>query len=139
MEIYIYWFLLALILLALEMATGTFYLLMIAIAMALGGLAALLEASIAWQLTLSALAVIAGTFILRNGKRGGAAADSNLDVGQPVQVLTWHENGAARVAYRGAEWDAEPESSDMPHEGVFYIKAIQGASLILTPHKPKHH
>jgi len=139
MEIYVYWFLLALILLALEMATGTFYLLMVAIAMALGGFAALLGASIAWQLTLSALAVIAGTFILRNCKRGGEVADSNLDIGQPVQVLTWHENGSARVVYRGTEWDAQPETADLPHEGMFYIKAVQGSSLIITHHKAKHH
>lgn len=139
MEIYVYWFLLALILLALEMATGTFYLLMVAIAMALGGLAALLEAGIAWQLTFSALAVIAGTFILRNCKRGSEVADGNLDAGQPVQVLAWHENGSARVAYRGAEWDAQPEIADMPHEGMFYIKAVQGSRLIITHHKAKHH
>ena len=68
MEIYIYWFLLALVLLGLEMATGTFYLLMVAIAMAAGGLAALLGTSVAWQLTLSALMVIAGTIILRRWK-----------------------------------------------------------------------
>lgn len=139
MEIYVYWFLLALILLALEMATGTFYLLMVAIAMGLGGLAALLEAGIAWQLTFSGLAVIAGTFILRNCKRGSEVADGNLDAGQPVQVLAWHENGSARVAYRGAEWDAQPETADMPHEGMFYIKAVQGSRLIITHHKARHH
>ena len=41
MAIYVYWFLLALVLLGLELATGTFYLLMLSIAMAVGGVAAL--------------------------------------------------------------------------------------------------
>jgi len=141
MEIYIYWFLLALFLLALEMASGTFYLLVVSIAMAVGGLAALLDASIAWQLTLCALAVIAGTLLLRNWKnaKGSSVPDVELDVGQQVQVLAWHENGTARVAYRGAEWDAEPESAEMPHEGIFYIQAVRGSSLVLTHRKPEHH
>lgn len=141
METYIYWFLFALFLLALEMASGTFYLLVVSIAMAVGGLAALLDASIAWQLALCALAVIAGTLLLRNWKndKGSSAPDVGLDVGQQVQVLAWHENGTARVVYRGTEWDAEPESVEMPREGIFYIQAVRGSSLVLTHRKPEHH
>ena len=54
MEIYVYWFLLALVLIGLEMVTGTFYLLVLSIAMAVGGLAALLGAGMVWQLVLGA-------------------------------------------------------------------------------------
>ena len=138
MAIYTYWFLLALVLLALEMATGTFYLLMLSVAMTVGGLAAWLSASMAWQLTLCALAVVAGTLILRRWKstQHDKPTDTSLDAGQPVQVLVWHENGTARVLYRGAEWDAEPESADMPRDGNFYIKAMRGSSLLLTHSKP---
>lgn len=141
MEIYIYWFLLALVLLGLEMATGTFYLLMVSIAMAVGGLAALLEASMAWQLMLCALAVIAGTFILRRWKntRVNEVDSASLDIGQPVQVLKWHENGSARVFYRGTEWDAAPESADVPHDGMLYIAAVHGSSLVLTHRQSQHH
>ena len=46
MAVYIYWFLLALVLLGLEMATGTFYLLVLSLAMAIGGFAALLDAGV---------------------------------------------------------------------------------------------
>jgi len=42
MEPYVYWFLLAFGLLALEMATGTFYMLIVSIALGLAGIAALL-------------------------------------------------------------------------------------------------
>lgn len=137
MAIYIYWFVLALVLLGLEMVTGTFYLLMLSIAMAVGGFAALLGLDIAWQLTLCALAVIAGTFLLRNWKKSriGKSGNASLDVGQPVKVLVWHEKGSARVFYRGAEWDAEPESADMPRDGTLYIKAVRGSSLVLTHRK----
>lgn len=137
MEIYIYWFLLALILVGLEMVTGTFYLLIVGIAMAVGGLAALLGMSLAWQLALCAVAVVAGTIILRRWKSGHAteAPNGSLDIGQPVRVIKWHDNGNARVFYRGAEWDAESESADTPHEETLYIKAIQGSALVLTHRK----
>jgi membrane protein implicated in regulation of membrane protease activity len=137
MEIYIYWFLLALILLGLEMVTGTFYMLVVAIAMAVGGLAALLGMSIAWQLVLCATMVVAGTIMLRRwkGTQVKETGSSNLDIGQPVRVIKWHDNGSARVFYRGAEWDAELESADTPHDETLYIKAVQGSGLILTHHK----
>lgn len=141
MATYIYWFLLALVLLAMEMATGTFYLLMVSVAMAVGGLAALLNVSPAGQLAVSALVVIAGTIIVRRWKtrQTHEAASADLDAGQPVQVLKWQENGAVRVFYRGAEWDAEPEQADMPRDGTLYIKAIRGSRLILTHRKLQHH
>jgi membrane protein implicated in regulation of membrane protease activity len=137
MEIYIYWFLLALVLLGLEMVTGTFYLLMVAVAMAVGGLTALLGAGMAWQLLLCAITVIAGTIILRRWKSSQAteAPNASLDIGLPVKVIKWNDNGSARVFYRGAEWDAELESADTPHEGTLYIKAVQGSSLVLTHRK----
>ena len=137
MEIYIYWYLLALVLIGMEMATGTFYLLMIAIAMAVGGSAALLGASMQWQLLLSALMAIVGTIFLRRwkGKQTKEVVNASLDIGQQVKVIKWNDNGTARVFYRGAEWDAETESADTPREGTFYIGSVRGSSLILTHHK----
>ncbi len=134
MEIYIYWFLLALVLLGLEMVTGTFYLLVVAIAMAVGGASALLTAGVAWQLLLSALTGIAGTIILRRWKSNHAAevTGASLDIGQPVKVIKWNEDGTARVNYRGAEWDAQPESADTPRDAMLYIAAVRGSILVLT-------
>lgn len=137
MEIYIYWFLLALVLLGLEMVTGTFYMLVVAIAMVVGGLAALLGLSMAWQLLLCAAAVVAGTIMLRRWKNTQSveAPNASLDIGQPVRVIKWHDNGSARVFYRGAEWDAEPESADIPHNETLYITAVRGSALVLTHRK----
>ncbi|MDO8989035.1 MAG: NfeD family protein [Sideroxyarcus sp.] len=137
MENYIYWFLLALVLAGLEMVTGTFYLLVLAIAVALGGAAALLGAGLAWQLVLSALTGIAGTIFLRRWKstQTGETSNASLDIGLPVKVITWNDNGTARVFYRGAEWDAEPESADTPHEATLYIAEVRGSGLVLTHRK----
>lgn len=138
MEPYVYWFLLAFGLLALEMATGTFYMLIVSIALGLAGIAALLGLNLPLQITLSAVASIIGTVILRHmkGMRTGKMISQSLDIGQSVRVISWLEDGVARVHYRGTEWDAELESSSVPRDGVLYIKAIQGSKLILTPYKP---
>ena len=137
MAIYVFWFLLALVLFGLEMATGTFYLLMLSIAMAVGGIAALLAFGLPAQFALAALAGVIATILLRRWKGGRSrnVASQSLDTGQPVRILSWRDDGTARVFYRGAEWDAELEASESGHEGVFYIKAMRGSVLILTNHK----
>lgn len=136
---YVYWFLLALVLLVLEMATGTFYMLVLSIALGVGGAVALLGLNLPLQLTCSAVTGIVGTVILRRAKFGrpDTASSQGLDVGQPVQPLTWRDDGSLRVFYRGAEWNAELESADMPRDQSLYIKAMRGSTLILTHRKPQ--
>jgi membrane protein implicated in regulation of membrane protease activity len=138
MAAYAYWFILALILLGVEMMTGTFYILVLALASALGGLAALAGANFVWQYLLAGIAAIVGTLILRRSRavRRADPSQDNLDIGQPVRVLAWNADGTARVHYRGAEWDAQPEEASASREGTFYIKAIQGSKLILTQQQP---
>lgn len=137
MAVYIYWFLLALILVGLEMATGTFYLLMLAMAMAIGGVFALLGLAFWFQLLLAAVAGIAGIFLLRHwrGRPSSNPMSQSLDIGQSVEVLTWRDDGTVRVFYRGAEWDAELEATSSGHDGIFYIKDIRGSILVLTNRK----
>jgi len=141
MEIYVYWFLLGLVLLGLEMVTGTFYLLVVAIAAAVGGVAALLGIGMAVELMLSALTGIIGIFILQRLKAAQTddVSNSSFDVGQPVQVLKWNDNGLARVIYRGAEWDAELESTDTPRDATLYIASMHGSGLVLTHRKSPQH
>lgn len=137
MEPYVYWFLLAFGLLALEMATGTFYMLIVSIALGLAGIAALLGLNLPLQITLSAVASILGTVILRRtkGMRTGKMISQSLDIGQSVRVISWRGDSVARVYYRGTEWDAELESPGSSRDGALYIKAVQGSKLILTPYK----
>jgi len=136
---YIYWFLLALGLVMLELVTGTFYMLVLALALGIGGLAALLGWSEPTQYTLSALAGVIGTLVLQYTRRGKArpASTQDLDIGQPVQGVTWNQDGTGRALYRGTEWNAEPESADLSREGPLYIKALRGSTLILTNRKPE--
>ncbi len=137
MEIYVYWILLALLLVGLEIVTGTFYLLVIGIALAGGGAAAALGLALVWQFVFSAVTGVVGTIMLRRWKSSQASKtpEVGLDIGLPVKDIKWNDDGSARVLYRGAEWDAELESADTPREGILYIKAIHGSGLVLTHHK----
>jgi len=138
MEAYVYWFILAVILLGVEMATLTFYFLLLSVAVALGGIAALAGLGLAIQFLLAGAVAVGGTLWLRHAKKARRQEqDIGLDIGQAVRVVTWNADGTARVAYRGAEWDAELESPDMARDATLYIKLMQGSKLILTQHKPK--
>lgn len=134
MAAYIIWFLLALALAAAEMATGTFYLLVLAIALATGGGAALLDLSLPLQITLCAVVGITGTVILRRSKitRPEPVQNQNLDLGQPVRVMQWNEDGTLRVIYRGAQWNAELASADTPRDQPLFIESMHGSTLILS-------
>lgn len=137
MAIYMYWYILALVLIGLEMMSGTFYLLIIGIALALGGTAALYGLDFTLQLTIASVTGSVGIILLWYWRKTHVAdfISNSLDVGQPVKVLSWHEHGKARVFYRGAEWDAELAQGHAGHEGVFYIQEIKGSVLVLTKHK----
>jgi membrane protein implicated in regulation of membrane protease activity len=137
MAIYVYWFLLSLVLLGVEMATGTFYLLVVAIAMGIGGVAALLGLDLSAQLVIASLAGVLGIVLLRRWHSGRTAdaASNSMDAGQSVRIVKWRDDGTLRVFYRGAEWDAEPESAQCLREEKFYIKEIRGSVLILSNQK----
>ncbi len=138
MEAYVFWFTLAAVFLGVEVATGTFYFLVLSLAAVIGGILAMSGLSITLQYAIPAVLAVAGTMLVRQRHKSlKAVPDIGLDIGQPVKVLVWHEDGSARVHYRGAEWDAEPESDDTPRSGTLYIKALHGSRLVLTAHKPK--
>ncbi len=139
MTSYATWFVMALALLGVEIAIGTFYMLVLSLAFAVGGLAALAGFEPHVQMAIAAVAGVIGIVILNRVRKAHPARvpGVDIDVGQPVRVVVWNADGTARVQYRGAEWDAEPESPNTPHDTQLYIKATHGSKLILTQHKPK--
>jgi len=135
-----YWLIGAGILVVAELFIGTFYLLMIAVGLLFGAVAAWLGAGGALQTLVAALVGIAATMVLRRtryarGGRGQAANDPsiNLDIGQRVTVPQWQER-RARVMYRGALWDVELRAGVEPQPGEFEIVEIQGNRLIVAQH-----
>jgi membrane protein implicated in regulation of membrane protease activity len=132
------WWVAAAVLVGAELVTGTFYLLAVGIAAALGGVAAWLGAGLPLQYLVAGgcgvvLTIAAHQWRLR---RTPPAAPAPLDVGHPVHVQTWNDDGTARVAYRGTQWDAELASADTPRAETLYIVGTRGSVLLLSDRRP---
>jgi membrane protein implicated in regulation of membrane protease activity len=133
-----YWLIGAGILIVAELFIGTFYLLMIALGLVFGALAAWLGASGALQTLVAAAVGITATLLLRrthfarSGRRPAANDPSiNLDIGQRISVPQWHA-GRARVLYRGALWDVELQPGQDAQPGEHEIVEVQGNRLIVA-------
>lgn len=129
-------------LIILEIFSGTFYLLMLAIGMAAGALIALAGGALWLQLLAAAATGSFATLALRRSKYGKAGRTDaahdpniNLDIGQKVSVAQWTEQAgnapSARVMYRGAQWDVELAQGNVAQPGMFIIVEVRGSRLIL--------
>jgi membrane protein implicated in regulation of membrane protease activity len=133
MQAYVWWWIVAAVLVGVELTSGTFYLLVYGVAAAVAGLAAWL--GFGWVAQLFTAAVIAGlgTLALRHWKRDTGHPEStvqDMDIGQAVRVETW-DDGRGQVKYRGALWDAEAESAATDAARPLVIRAVRGNTLIL--------
>jgi membrane protein implicated in regulation of membrane protease activity len=130
------WWVGAGVLVAAELATGTFYLLMLAVGAAAGALAAHAGLAVTAQIVMAAL-VGGGATLAWHVKRLRAPPtassernrDVNLDIGQPVRVDAWQPDGTARVQYRGAAWSVRFAGSGAPAPGEHVIVSVQGSQL----------
>ena len=142
MEGYVWWFVIGFGLLVAELLTGTFYLLVIAAALGIAGLAALAGTSFPVQLVVAAAIGLGGSLWLRAsrfGKRSarpGADPVQNMDVGQSLRVEQWTAGRTARASYRGAIWDVELAPGETPQAGEFVIREIAASRLIVAA-KPR--
>jgi membrane protein implicated in regulation of membrane protease activity len=132
------WLVAAGVLVIFELLTGTFYLLMIAIGLAFGALAAVLGWPVPAQAIGAAVVGVVATGLLHRSRlgrphKGNPSRDHNLnlDIGQSVEVPTWRA-GHARVMYRGALWDVELGPGAKPEAGRFKIVEVQGNRLIVS-------
>ena len=140
MQEYWWWWGLAVLLGMFEMLTAGFYLLVLALGFAAGGLTAWLGAGIPVQVLATAAVSVAGWAALRRWgprrRRDGTdvGRDVLLDIGERVQVDRWSSDRRTQVSYRGAQWAAEldPTESGAPAPGPHLIRRIDGNRLILT-------
>lgn len=132
------WWLLAGVAVAVELATGTFYLLMLAVGLVAGALAA--HAGLSSAVQLVAAAVVGGGAVfawhLARGRRPVAAPasgnrDVNLDVGETVMVEAWQPDGTARVKYRGAQWTVTSATGQPEGTGAHMVREVVGNRLIV--------
>jgi membrane protein implicated in regulation of membrane protease activity len=134
------WWLAAGLLVAAELVTGTFYLLMLALGLAAGALATHAGLGSAGQIVTAA--VIGGGAVLawhvwRRRTVGialsaGSNRDVNLDVGETVHIEAWGPEGSASVKYRGAQWTAVPLAGrPVGSTGAHRITEVRGNQLIV--------
>ncbi|MFZ2649258.1 MAG: NfeD family protein [Burkholderiaceae bacterium] len=134
------WWVAAGVAVAAELATGTFYLLLFALGMAAGAVAAHLGASLNAQIVAAAV-IAGGTTALWHWKRARAPhakpapenRDVNLDIGSSVHVEQWASDRTARVQYRGSTWTARLAPGAVPAGGEHRVSAVEGNWLVLAP------
>ena len=132
------WWLLTGAAVAVELMTGTFYLLMFAVGLAAAAIAAHLGASVTSQLVIAALigggAVVAWHFLRGKkmvGKKAEFNSDVNMDIGQTVHVDTWQADGTTTIKYRGANWTAQLQEGSSSGVGAYSVEQVIGSRLIL--------
>ena len=137
------WWLAAGGLVAAELATGTFYLLMLALGCAAGALAAHAGLGGTAQVVSAALlgaAFTAGWHFKRARSPRSAPSernrDVNIDIGQTLHVDAWGADGTARVPYRGAAWTVRFAGPGKPAPGEHVIVGVQGNYLRVAPATP---
>ncbi len=134
------WWLAAGTLVAAELLSGTFYLLMLALGAAAGALAAHAGFGLPMQFVTAAV-LGGGATAAWHVRRSRAPApppaatnrDVNLDIGSAVHVGHWAKDGSARVTYRGAAWTAKYAGPGTPQPGEHVIVALDGNLLRVAP------
>ncbi|MDR0274689.1 MAG: NfeD family protein [Burkholderiaceae bacterium] len=134
------WWIAAGLLVAVELMTGTFYLLMLALGAVAGALAAHLGLGASGQLLTGAFvgsAVVLAAYLVKRPKPGDlpARADRsvNLDIGETVQIDAWNADGTAQVRYRGAQWTVLPRGDAPTRTGAHRVVELSGNRLLVEP------
>jgi membrane protein implicated in regulation of membrane protease activity len=128
------WLALALVLVAAELLTGSFFFLLLGVGALGGAIAAYFGAPVAHQMAASAVCCLpALAFLAFKLKRGRAEESSDsLDIGGIVEVTQWDSPDHALVQHRGAQWVAKPTHRDAKSIGPHIIVGTQGNSLIIS-------
>ena len=135
-----FWWFAAGLAVAAELATGTFYLLMIALGLAAAALAAHLGSGASGQIVAAALVGGGATALWHwhryHQPRSAPARenhDVNLDIGERVTVSDWAADRTAQVRYRGSVWAARLAPGAPASPGEHHVAAVEGNWLVLAP------
>src|SRR3546814_17391652 len=105
------------------MATGTCYLLLLALGLVASGAAAYTGLSLVWQIVSGLIVSLIGLVVLHRYRqsKGHEPTQSDPDVvqdiGQSVIVDAWAEKGQSSVCYRCANWKTRLEANQPMQPG----------------------
>ena len=130
-----------LVLVIVELLTGTFYLLMLGIAAFGAGLAAWMGVQFPVQATVAAVVSALGCYGVHLYRAKNKAQQmAPIDAGMPASFESWVDAKArlARVRYRGASWDARVEGFEGGIEpgATVYVLAADGNMLRVAKNRP---
>jgi membrane protein implicated in regulation of membrane protease activity len=136
----IVWGVVGLVLVIVELLTGTFYLLMLGVAAFGAALAAWLGVEFGAQAIVATLISAIGCYGVHAYRAKNQAQQmAPIDAGMPASFETWLDAGArlARVRYRGASWEARVEGGEAMEPGAtLYVLAADGNTLRVARSKP---
>jgi membrane protein implicated in regulation of membrane protease activity len=138
MEADLVWAILGLVLVIVELLSGTFYLLVLGIAAFGAALAAWLGQPFGVQAVVAAAVSAAGCYGVHVYRaRNTTQQMASVDAGQPASFENWLDEGArlARVRYRGASWDAQVDGEAAPG-ATLYVVSANGNTLKVTSRRP---
>lgn len=140
MEAYLVWAVVGLVLIVVELLTGTFYLLVLGIACFGAGAVAFFGAAFPIQMILAAAVAGVGVYVVHAYRARNAAGQmASVDRGQPARFELWVDRaeGLARVHYRGASWDARVEGDASIDPGTtIYVLSADGNTLKVSKTRP---
>ncbi len=141
-----FWWVAAGVVVIAELATGTFYLLMIAAGLVAAAISSHLGVGSAMQIIVGAVVGVVATVgwhSYRTRRPGAIDApptrenrDVNLDIGERVKVQAWGDDRTTRVIYRGSAWTARLAPGASALAGEHVVSAVEGNWLVLTPALP---
>jgi len=127
------WWILAAVLVGAELVTGTFYLLAVGVAFAVGGVAAILGVELPLQLVVAGVVAVGATMVAHKWRGARVPPPTpSLDLGQSVRVIDWKDDGTARVNYRGTQWNAELADEGASRAETMYIVGTRGSTLVIA-------
>lgn len=136
MDLSLAWAIAGLVLVIVELLTGTFYLLMLALAAFGAAAAGWLGYEFPTQALVAAVVAAAGCYAVHVYRaRDKDAKMAPIDAGMPASFETWIDSASrlARVRYRGASWDAHVEGADSVEPGaMLYVLSADGNTLKVT-------
>ena len=140
MAVWLIWLIVSGILIAAEIFTLSFYLLLAGFGALFAALLAYFEYEPTWQILAAAIVTLIGWFFVHKFKPENQHPDSrenpalNMDIGETVKISSAQPDGRLSVMLRGARWYAKLESDVPPDLNTNYtIVRIEGSILILKP------
>jgi len=132
------WWAVAGTVIAVELATGTFYLLMLSVGLVAAAIAAYMGATLTTQWVVAAVVGGGAVVAWRSYKKSqpaeapaNANRNANLDVGETVQVDAWEADGTSKVRYRGAQWDVALMPGEIASVGRYTVAEVVGSRLFV--------